>query len=164
MAELELTRAPEDRRRYTLHGVGALRLRGWFARAATAEADGGPWEFSRRGLFGKTFEAIDGAGAAVGSFEPRGALRRGGVLRWDGRTLALRPASSWRERYALALDDRELAVIEGKGWGSRPVKVEVEDIDGVEPALLLFAVFVVRGLADDATAASAAVVSTTATS
>jgi len=47
--------------------------------------------------------------------------------------------------------DRELAVLDGKGWGSRPVKVTVVvEPDAVEPGLLLFAAFVVRGLARDA--------------
>jgi hypothetical protein len=162
MAELELTRSSADRRLYTLDGVGTLRLKGWFARTATAEAGGRTWEFSRRGFFGKTFEAIDAAGPPVGSFEG-GALRRGGVLRWDGCEFALRPSSAWRERYALALEDHELAVIEGKGWGRRPVKVEVADIGAVAPALLLFAAFIVRSLAEDAQAAAGAAASTAAT-
>ena len=38
MPDLELTRTREDRRRYALDGVGALRLEGVFARRATAEA------------------------------------------------------------------------------------------------------------------------------
>jgi len=67
----------------------------------------------------------------------------------------LRPASRWRERYALADGDRELAVLDGKGWGKRPVKITTEDPAAVEPGLLLFAVFVVRGLAEDAGAAAA---------
>jgi hypothetical protein len=90
----------------------------------------------------------------VGEFEPRG-LRRGGTLRWAGRELTLRPASRWRERYALADGDRELAVFDGKGWGRRPVKVSVDDPEALEPGLLLFAVFVVRGLAADAGDAAA---------
>jgi hypothetical protein len=52
-------------------------------------------------------------------------------------------------------------VIDGKGWGKRPVAVHVDDTASVEPGLLLFAAFVVRRLADDASAAAAAVVSTT---
>ena len=77
-------------------------------------------------------------------------------MRWAGRELTLRPASSWRERYALADGDRELAVLEGKGWGKRPVKVIVDDAETVEPGLLLFATFVVRGLAEAASAAAGA--------
>ena len=45
---------------------------------------------------------------------------------------------------------QELAVFDGKGWGRRPVEVVVEDSAAVEPGLLLFAAFVVRGLAEDA--------------
>jgi len=40
MAELELKRAPNQRRLYLLEGVGTLRLEGFGSRAATAEADG----------------------------------------------------------------------------------------------------------------------------
>jgi hypothetical protein len=47
-------------------------------------------------------------------------------------------------------------VLDGRGWGRRPVKVSVDDPDALEPGLLLFAVFVVRGLAEDAGTAAAA--------
>jgi len=67
----------------------------------------------------------------------------------------LRPASWWKERYALVDGDRELAILDGKGWGKRPVRrITVERLDVVEPGLLLFAAFVVRGLAEDASAAT----------
>ena len=98
----------------------------------------------------------------MGEFQAR-SLRRGGTLRWAGRELSLRPASSWRERYALAEGDRELALLDGKGWGKRPVKVTVDDPTAVEAGLLLFAAFVVRGLAEDAGAAVAATSSTATT-
>jgi len=45
-------------------------------------------------------------------------------------------------------------VLDGKGWGKRPVKLAVHDPDAVDPGLLLFATFVVRGLAEDSAAAS----------
>lgn len=155
MSELELTRTPGDRRLYALQGFGTVRLEGLFARKATAEADGRSWRFARRGFSQRLMEATDAAGTVVGEFVPR-SLRRGGTLRWAGRELELRPASSWRERYALAEGERELAVLDGKGWGLRPVKVTVDDPGAVEPELLLFAVFVVRGLAEDASGAAAA--------
>jgi hypothetical protein len=149
MAELELTRTPADRRLYALDGVGTLRLHGLASRTATAEAGATSWRIARRGFWRRRIDATDEAGTVVGEFEPRG-LRRGGTLRWAGRQFALRPASKWRERYALADGDRELALLDGKGWGKRPVRVTVEDSEAVEPGLLLFAAFVVRGLAEDA--------------
>ncbi len=156
MADLELTRTAGDRRLYGLQGVGTLRLEGLTSRSATAEAgDGGTWRFEHRGFWQRDIQATDETQAVVGEFQPK-ALRRGGTLRWAGRELTLRPASSWRERYALAEDDRELATLEAKGWGRRPVKVTVEDAERSDPGLLLFATFVVRGLAEDAGAASAA--------
>jgi hypothetical protein len=162
MAELELTRIANDRRLYVLEGVGTLRLVGFGSRAAMAEADGSTWRFARRRFWQRGIQATDAMGAVVGEFEPR-TVRRGGVLRWAGRELALRPASAWRERYALADGDRELAILAGKGWGRRPVKVSVDDLDILEPGVLLFATFVVRGLAEDAGAAAGAGASAAAT-
>jgi hypothetical protein len=137
VVDLELTRTRGEGRVHALEGVGTLRLQGLFGRAATAEADGTRWEIARLGFWGRRIEAIDVTSSAVGEFEPRG-LRRGGALRWADREFALRPASSWRERYALADGDRELDLLDGKGWGRRPVKVTLEDPGAVEPGLLLF--------------------------
>jgi hypothetical protein len=158
MTELELTRTPDDRRLYTLEGAGTLRLDGWFSRGATAtaQAGDGSWRFDRRGLFTTVIEATDAAGALAGEFRGR-TLRRGGELTWAGHELGLRPSSVWHERYALADGERELATIEGKGWGRRPVKVTVEDDRAtIDPGLLLFGAFVVRTLAEDAASASGA--------
>ena len=154
MIDLELTRSSEDRRLYVLEGIGTLRLEGWASRRATAQAGSDSWRIARRGFWQRVIEATDGAGTAVGSFEPR-TLHRGGTVRWDDRELALRPASMWRERYALASGERELAILDGKGWGKRPVRVTVEDPAELEPGLLLFAAFVVRSLAEDAGTAAA---------
>lgn len=163
MTELELERAPGDRRLYVLRGVGSIRFGGLFSRGATAETNGERWHFSRRGLFGRSAEAVDETVATVGRFEPR-SIRRGGEITWGGRELTLRPASSWRERYALADGETELALLDGKGWGRRPVAISVEDSAQIEPGLLLFAAFVVRGLAEDAGAVAATTASTAATS
>jgi hypothetical protein len=141
--------------------VGTLRFQGWWSRSATAEAGGRSWAIARRGLFGRAAAATDSAGGEAGEFHPN-AVRRGGELSWAGRPLALRPASIWRERYALADGDRELAVFDGKGWGGRPVKVTVDDLAALDPGLLLFAAYVVRGLADDGSA-GAGVATTAAT-
>jgi hypothetical protein len=153
MPELELTRTPGDRRLYALEGIGTLRLLGWWSRAASAEADGRSWEFARNGLFRTIVTASDAAGSPVGEFRSNG-LKRGGTVEWAGRELKLGAASMWRERYALSDGDRELAVIEGKGWGKRPVKVTVDDPGATDAGLLLFAAFVVRALAEDASSAA----------
>jgi hypothetical protein len=153
MADLELTRTAHDRKLYALGHVGTLRVGGFFSSTATVEAGGRTWELSGTGFWRRVIRATDEAGTVVGEFDPRGGLRRGGTLRWEDREYALRPASSWRERYALVADERELAVLDGKGWGKRPVAVTVGDLSLVEPGLLLFATFVVRGLAEDASSA-----------
>jgi hypothetical protein len=150
---IELKRTEEDRRLYALEGVGTLRLEGLGGRMATAEAGAESWHITRRGFWRRTIQAADAADSVVGEFEPRG-MRRGGALRWAGRELELRPSSKWRERYALADGDSELAVFDGKGWGRRPVEVSLDDPATVEPGLLLFAAFVVHGLAGDASSAA----------
>ena len=154
MADLELKRDPRDARLYVLEGVGTLRLEGLGRRRGTAQAGEESWRIKRGGFWRRAFEATDALGTAVGEFQPR-AVRRGGRLRWGGRELTLLPASSLRQRYALADGDLELAVFDGKAWGSRPVKVTVNEPGTTEPGLLLFAAFVVRGLARDAAAAGA---------
>jgi len=106
--------------------------------------------------------ATDESATEVGEFEPR-SLHRGGTLRWAGRELTLRPASAWRERYALADGDKELVVLDGKSWGRSPVKVTIDDPQSLDAGLLLFAAFVVRGLASDAGASAAAGASVAAT-
>jgi hypothetical protein len=155
MAELELTRTAEDRRLFALDGVGTLRLEGWGSPRATADTGARSWHFARRGLWRRTIDATDSFGGMAGTFEPE-RKRRGGTLHWIDDELVLRPASMWRERYALAAGDHELVVLDGKDWGKRPVRVTVEDLDEIDPGLLLFATFVVRGLVVDAGAAAAA--------
>jgi hypothetical protein len=153
VAELELTRSRDDRRRYELEGVGSLRLQGWMSRGATAEVEGRSWAFARRGFWRTVIVATDADGGEAGAFQAAG-LKRGGTLRWGDRELQLRPASFWRERYALAEGDHELALFDGKSWGKRPVRITVEDPATPDPGLVLFCAFVVRGLAEDADAAA----------
>ena len=151
--ELKLTHVQGDRRLYALEGVGTLRLNGWGSRTATAEAGGQSWRIVRRGTLRRVTEIADAAGTPVGEFSERRG-RRACLLRWGDRELTLQRASRWRQHYELADGGRELAVLDGKGWGRRPVKVTLEQPGAVEPGLLLFAAFVVRGLAQDAAAAA----------
>lgn len=163
MIDLELTRTADDRRLYALGDVGTLRLEGWFSRSASADAHGKQWHLARRGFWQRAVQAVDTEGTVVGEFLPR-AVRRGGTLGWAGRELELRPASSWRERYALLEGESELALLEGAPWGRRPVKIAVVEPDALDPGLLLFAAFVVRGLATDADSAAGAGAGTVAAS
>jgi hypothetical protein len=140
-----------------------LRLKGLASQTAIAETDGSSWKLDRRGFWPRIVQATDANRAVVGEFAPRG-FRRGGTLRWAGRELTLRPACSWRERYALADGERELAIFDGKSWGKRPVKISVEEPQAIEPGLLLFAAFVVRGLARAADASVSASTTTASTS
>jgi hypothetical protein len=71
VADLELERAPGERRLYVVDGVGTLRLSGLFSRAATAEADGRTWRFDHGPFWHRGVDAMDVAGVLVGRFEPR---------------------------------------------------------------------------------------------
>jgi len=153
MIELELTRTPGDRRTYAIDGIGTLRLEGLWSRRATAEAARTSWHIISSGLWKRTLHSTDAMGRVAGEFKAAG-LRRGGPLRWGDHEFAVRAASTWRGRYALVDGEREIAILEGKGWGKRPVKITVDDIEAIEAGLLLFAIFVVRQLKEDASAAA----------
>jgi YD repeat-containing protein len=154
MTELAFTRDPADRRAYVVDGYGSLRLAGRWRRDAVATApDGRTWTLRRVG-FGRRAEATDATGAAVAWFAPAGLLGRGGRLAVGDREYTLRPSSLWRERYALADGDTELAAFEASGWGGkRPVKVAVQA--PVDPLVLLTAGWLVKTFADDSAASSA---------
>ena len=76
MVDLELTRAPGDRRLYELEGVGSLRLQGFLLRTAIAGADGRSWRLASSGLWGPRIEATDAVGAVAGVFELRSTSPR----------------------------------------------------------------------------------------
>jgi hypothetical protein len=153
--DLELTRDVADRRRFALDGIGALRLEGFARRRATIEARGRTWQAAPAGFWKRGVVATDAAGATVAEFEPR-RVRSGGTLRVGARELEIAPASRWKQRYALKDGERELALLEAKGWGKRPVRVTVDDPAAVDPHVLLFAAFLTRRMAEDASAAAGA--------
>ena len=155
-----MTRERGDRRLYTLDDVGTLRLIGWASRRAEAAAGRSRWLFAPSGLFGRRVTATDEQGSSVGEFRQHG-VRRGGSLSWSGGHYDLRPASAWRERYALCQRDSELALFDARSWGRRPVRLTVHA--DVDQGLLLFAAFVTRRLAAEADATAAAGASTAAT-
>jgi hypothetical protein len=159
MIELELTRTPHDRRLYRLDGVGTLRLGGFLSGGAIAEAGDGTWRFSWRGWSRRAIDATDLEGVMAGEFAPRD-FRRGGTLVWRGRELTLRPVTALREHYVLNDGVDELARVEGKGWGRRPVRVWLDRPDALEPGLLLFTTFVASELAIQAVNAASYVSST----
>jgi hypothetical protein len=151
--ELELRRADGDRRLYVVDGVGTIRYTGLLARSATAEGDGRRWEIRPKGLWQTVVEATGSDGAVVGEFHPT-TFRGGGTVRWESRELLLRPSGAWRSRYVLEDAGRELATLEGKGWGRRPVAIDAHGEAVLEPGLILFAAFVTRRLAEGTAAAA----------
>ncbi|MBA3844824.1 MAG: hypothetical protein H0X39_19785, partial [Actinobacteria bacterium] len=110
LPDIELIRSAESRRTYVLAGRGELRLEGIGSRRATiVDAESGrQWRVARRRWWSGSIDATDVSGTVVATFEPT-LLRRGGTLTWGARTLALRSASVWRERYALAEGEHEVA-------------------------------------------------------
>jgi hypothetical protein len=68
----------------------------------------------------------------------------------------LHPVSAFRERYVLSENDRDLVLLDGKGWGRRPVKITLADPGAIDPGLLLFAAFVVDQLATNSSNGSSA--------
>jgi hypothetical protein len=160
MVELELRRSEDDRGLYALEGVGTLRLDGAFRSGATAESGGRSWRFARAG-FWRRLQATDGTGTLVGAFERR--LVRADSVVWEGREHGLGRASVWRERYALLDGDREIAILDGKAWGKRPVSIRVGDVAAIDPGLLLFAAFLVHTLARESSDGGASASSVAAT-
>jgi hypothetical protein len=59
--------------------------------------------------------------------------------------------------------NRDLAHLDAKGWGRRPVRISLAvDLSEIDPGLLLYAAFIVHQLAGDAaTAASTGAVAAT---
>jgi hypothetical protein len=160
--ELELTRAPNDRHHYHLHGIGTIRRDGgMFSTSFIAESAGHSWRFTRRGILRQQLEATTSDGTVVGMFLPK-TIRRGGLLDWDTRSLTLHPASLGRERYALREADRDVIFVEGKSWGRRPVKLTLIQPGGIDPGLVLFTAYVVHRLAIDAASMAGSVAATTA--
>lgn len=166
MIELELTRTSGDRHLYELQGSGTLRLERSFSASAAAEAGDRSWQIARRperwrvarrGELILVIEATDPSGVVAGEFHGRAQVP-GGTLRWGERHLELRKNSRWRPRFALVDGERELATVEGKGWGKRPVRLTIGDAASVEPGMLLLAAFAVGAITEDAQRNSAAAV------
>ena len=119
MTDFELTRASGDRRLFSIPGVGTLRDDGFRAGTTTAtSADGdASWTLSKHGFWRRTIRASDAVGTVIGEFTGR-TFSRGGRLWWDGREMTIDATSTWRSRFALVEDGRDLVVFDAKGWGA----------------------------------------------
>jgi len=154
MSELRLTRSPEDRKLFVLAGVGTIRNGRWFKRSAELCAEtGDSWQVDRKGFRARPV-FTDGVGGEPARFEVYGTFKRGGRLEIAGAgTYELKPASHFKERYALSAEGRELATIEASGWSAkRPVTVEVGGQTEVDDLVLLAACWMVQQYAQDLTA------------
>ena len=75
----------------------------------------------------------------VGEFDPST-----GELRWSGQPYKLRAASAEPERYALVVGETEVARFDR--WGRGPTTVDIVRPEAIDPGLMLFTAFAVRGL------------------
>ena len=158
MSELRLTRSPEDRKLFVLAGVGTIRNGRWFKRSAELCAEtGDSWQVDRKGFRARPV-FTDGVGGEPARFEAYGTFKRGGRLEIAGAgTYELKPASHFKERYALSAEGREPATIEASGWSAkRPVTIEVGGQTEVDDLVLLAACWMVQQYAQDLSAAAAA--------
>ncbi len=89
----------------------------------------------------------------VGEFEPRGGLRRGGTCAGAVASTACVPPAAGASGTRCSTATASWPLLDGKGWGKRPVAVTRRRPTAIEPGLLLFVTFVVRGLAEDASSA-----------
>lgn len=140
-----------------------MRLGRWYQRGATIASESGrSWEL-KSGRWSQALTATDDSGGVAATYEPRGALKRGGeiALRPGDETYELKPSSHWRNRYALWAGEDELAAVETRGWSGHEVAVDVSDGASVDPLLLLTACYLVRRFGEDdaATAGGAAAAS-----
>lgn len=148
-ADVQLTRSPDDKHRYSLaaHGVLSDVAAGWGVYgelsdlagswSATAESGDQRWHLTRE-------DATDAAGTVVGSLESR-FFSVSGPLVWKGRELWLQvDDDSWLPggcpKAELADGDRELATFVGSRYRSAPLRVTVRD-ESIDRGLLLFATF-----------------------
>ncbi len=155
MTELPLTRSTDDRRRFEIDGVGALRRFGLFARGAELRTVTGRTLRARpRGWPGRRSEATDEAGGVVGEFELAWRMRRSGTLTWQGLPHQVTTESSWRNRYLLSRDDRPLLSVRCRGWGRTPATLTVHD-RSLDPGLVLFTAWLVQQFVESDAAAGA---------
>jgi hypothetical protein len=136
VARLELTRSPDDRRLYTLPGIGELRTRRWPSRQVEATtSDGRSYVFTTR-----RWTAVDAFGGEVArQHGSRGFLWRS--VQWE-----LRPTGDVSGAYALVRpgEEDELAIAMPVGWGRRPVPLVVDETARLDPGLVLYLLFAMR--------------------
>jgi len=138
MLELQLTRAPDDKRRLDLPGVGSVRFENIWGTKLRIAAPGHPeWRVVRR-RSGVTVSDPDGR--TVAAFA--GARVEHGDVAVEVTTPHQGPFDR-RPPFVLMEGGRELARIAPSVWSEKPVAVTVLDEDFVarEPQLFLLALY-----------------------
>jgi hypothetical protein len=145
VAKLELTRSPDDRRLYVLPGVGELRTGGLLSGGRVeATAGGRTYTFALRGRVRRVAIATDAFGEEVGRQD--GSLSI--VWRGDRWDLKAYDAGFY---YTLTRsgEDREVANLAPALWSRRPVPIVLDETARVDPGLVLFAMFLMRRIAEE---------------
>lgn len=142
--ELELRRSHDDRRRYDIDGVGALRYGRWFSRRAELlPAEGPALTVAPRGMMSRSAGATTAAGEDVGTFAQTRRLTHGGTVTWRGRTLVVRSEAVLTSRYALVDGESLLLEVRASGSGRRPARLTLGG-ELLEPGLVLFTTWLVH--------------------
>lgn len=150
MAERQLMRAADDRRRYDLEGLGSLRKANWYSHDHQARTpDGRSWLFRKRGVVGARSEASQPNGVVVGLTEQRRIFNHGGGLQWYGQRYEVVSDSVWKTRYILRGPRGDLVSVESKGWGKRPATLRLLRPDDIDHGLLLYFTWLVNTFASD---------------
>ena len=141
MTTIELAQAADDKHRFDLPGVGSVRhLKRTSFDSELCTLENTCVQAAMKGVWQPKAEATDAAGTVIGSYEPTAKLSRNGAVQWRGETYSLQSESSWDYSFSLSRDTTVLIQVQTSGWGKHPTTVVIEE-DGVEPALLLFTVW-----------------------
>lgn len=150
MQERQLSRAPDDRRRFDLEGFGSMRKVNWHSHDHEGYArDGRRWLFRKQGLMGGRSEAIEPNSVVVGLTEQNRILNYGGALHWYGQRYEVISDSAWKTRYRLRGPRGDLVGVESKGWGNKPAKLTLLRPDDIDHGLLLYFTWLVNTFAAD---------------
>jgi hypothetical protein len=143
--ETQISRDPENKGRWVLPDVGAVRFPRRWKNEVLIEVPGElPWKSNGKALSKGTSEAVDTGGQVRATFHREGGAGR---ITYGDRGLAVTGGeTSWTERrspLALTEGGRELISFESVAWGRRPIRVTIADERAVaaDPQLILFGAY-----------------------
>ena len=145
MRETQISRDPENKGRWVLPDVGAVRFPRRWRNEVLIEVPGElPWKSNGKAVSKGISEAVDTGGQVRATFDRRTGEDR--IIYGDRELLITGGETSWTKRrspYALTEGGRELISFESVAWGRRPIDVTIADEAAVaaDPLLILFAAY-----------------------